>query len=196
MVDRIRLHMAAIDCSKTVGKAGQTVEIRIEELVGIRTAKKPSRATPKAVLLGDKDSVHATLISRARRHVLRAILANKLTPGAIPVTTCNYTYLVLSDFGTRKPDARLVECYVDPETGTNPITGFLNQLRRPMLNTYRRVDYANLWKYIKEFEFGFNRRMRSHEIFDDLVGHFPDLSPHRVAALAASPSLKSVETQS
>ncbi|WP_338243164.1 IS1595 family transposase [Aurantiacibacter hainanensis] len=185
MVDRIRTHMAALDFERRVGSAGNPVEVRIEYLAGIRTAGYPVRGSAKAVILGDAHSVQATLIGRARRHVLSQIIRDKCTPGVIPVTSCAYTHSVLGEFGTRTPGAGFVRDPIKTGAGTNPIRSFLIYLKRPMHETYRRVDYANLWKYLKEFEFSFNRRTRSHEIFDDLVARFPDISPGRSALLEA-----------
>jgi hypothetical protein len=185
MADRIRLHMAALDYGARVGQRGRPVEIRIEYLVGMRTTRYPVRGSAKAVFLGDANNVQATVIGRARRHVLARIIADKLVDGAVPVTTCAYTYGVLREFGTRSPAAALVDDFIDPSTGTNPIRSFLHYARRPMHEIYRRVDYANLWKYLKEMEFGFNRRLRSQETFGDLTGAFPDLSAARCGELAA-----------
>ena len=192
MADRIRLHMAALDCPERVGERGKPVEIRIEYLVGMRTRGYPVRGSAKAVLIGDRHAVQSTLIGRARRHVLGKIIADKIAHGAIPVTTCSYTHAVLTEFGTRQSRAALVDEFVDPSTGTNPIQGFLNYAKRPMHDVYRRVDYSNLWKYLKELEFRFNRRRRSHEIFSDLVGAFPRLSPDRCRELEAWSSRSNV----
>lgn len=185
MADRIRLQMAALDEKERVGEPGQSVEIRIEYLVGVRTTRYPVRGSARAVLLGDGKSVQATLIGRPRRHILRKILAEKAAIGAIPLTTCKYTHRVLSEFGAREAEIPLVNEFRDPLTGVNPIKSFLNYLRGPMQNTYRRVDYANLWKYLKECEFGFNRRWRSQDKFSDLVGRFPNLSSARCVELEA-----------
>lgn len=184
MVDRIRTHMAAIDFDKRVGTPEQPVEIRVEYLLGLPLAGFPGRGSAKAVILGDARSVQATVIGgRPRRHVVKRIIADKCARGAVPVTSCAYTHTVLSEFGTRKPAATLVRDFLDPDTGTNPINSFLNYLKRPMHETYRRVGYTKLWKYLKELEFSFNRRMRSHETFKDLVDRFPDISARRSAEL-------------
>ena len=185
MADRIRMHMAALDYASRVGQSGMPVEIRIEYLVGMRTTRYPVRGAAKAVLIGDARSVQATIIGRARRHVLTRIIADKLTTAAVPVTTCAYTHGVLGECGTRQPAAALVGEFVDPSTGKNPIRSFLNYAKRPMHDVYRRVDYSNLWKYLKEMEFGFNRRLRSYETFADLTGAFPDLSIPRRAEIEA-----------
>ena len=192
MADRIRLHMAALDLEACVGKRGKPVEIRIEYLVGMRTRGYPVRGSAKAVLVADHHTVQTTLIGRARRHVLRKIIADKFARGAVPVTTCSYTHALLTEFGTRRSSAALVDKFVDPSTGTNPIHSFLNYAKRPMHDVYRRVDYTNLWKYLKELEFSFNRRWRSHEIFSDLVGAFPELSPDRCRELEAWSSRSNV----
>lgn len=176
LADRMRMHMAAIDHDKRVGTPGEPVEIRIETLDGVHTAGHPLRGPAKAVIIGDSKSVQTTLIGTPRRHVLRAIINDKAAAGAVPKTSCKYTYRVLEEFGTRMPSVQLIESFVDPCSRVSPTKSFLNHLRKPMSNTYRRVEYANLWKYLKEFEFRYNRRQRSHRIFPDLIGQFPDLS--------------------
>ena len=176
LADRLRMHMAAIDRDKSVGRPGEPVEVRIETLDGVHTAGHPLRGAAKAVIIGDSESVQTTLIGRPRRHVLRAIIKDKAAAGAVPVTSCKCTYRVLEEFGTRTPSVRLVDDFVDPCSLVSPAKSFLNHMRKPMSNTYRRVGYANLWKYLKEFEFRYNRRHCSHRIFRELTDHFPDLS--------------------
>ena len=180
LADRIRMHMAGIDAERCIGQPDELYEVRIEFLAGVRTTRYPTRGSARAVLLGDHTGVQATLIGKPRRHILRSIMADKTIPGARAVTTCKYTHAILSEYDTRRPCAELVAEFKPPElAGVNPINSFLNYFRRPMRSTHRRVDYENLWKYLKEFEFRFNRRPRSHETFLDLISHFPDLSPAR-----------------
>lgn len=183
MADRIRTQMAAIDLGEQVGQHGEQVEVRIKYLEGIRTSRFPTRGSAKAVIIADAASAQATLIGRSRRHVLRRIIADKVTLGAVPVTTCPYTHAASSEFGSRAPFVTLVDEFVDPESGTNPIRSYINFVRRPMHNTYRRVDFNNLWKYLKELEFAFNRRRRSNETFPDMISKFPDFGAASLATL-------------
>jgi hypothetical protein len=63
------------------------------------------------------------------------------------------------------------------------ISGLSGYFRRPLKYNYRRVDCENLWLYLKEFEFRFNRRRRSEETFWDLVGAFPACTDQSVRQL-------------
>lgn len=180
MAERIRLHMAALDQASRLGREGKSVQVRVEKLDGVRT----TRGAATVVFLADDHRVQATVIGRARRHVLHGIMVDKLAPGASPFTSCRYTHKVLAEFGSRSARVPyLPDIFLGDAGHTDPIQSFQNHMRRPMHDSYRRVDHRNLWKYLKEFEFRYNRRHRSHEIFSDLVGGFPDLSPTQCGAL-------------
>ena len=186
MADRIRVHLAALDFGSRVGMAVELVDVRVVYLSGIHTAPFPTRGSARAVILGDANSVQATVIGRPRRHSVKAIIADKVAEGAIPVTTCRYTYRVLTEFGSRRPAVVFVpEVPGGSAGGGNPVESFLAYLRKPMHSTYRRVGYTNLWKYLKEFEFFYNRRARSHTTFWDMIGNFPQVTTQQCLKLEA-----------
>lgn len=174
---RIRGHLAALDKFKRVGRPGEAVEVRIDYLDGVRSRVFPTRGVPRVVLVGDIDHVQATVVSRPRLSTVRAIIYDKCASGTRYVTTCEHTYNLLADYGRRKPVVELVKDF-DAEKGrnTNPLNSYLAYVRRPMRNTYRRVDYGNLWIYLKELEFRFNRRSCSQTVFPDMIAKFPMLT--------------------
>lgn len=178
MLDRIRLHMAAIDFPHRLGAPGEDLFVRIEDVGAIRKAGRFKRKVAKLFLVADRQHVQATVIERPRQSVLRRIVADKGAKGARVVTNCYITYRATSEAGTRRPFADFVPDYFSerPEL-LDPISSYMVRLRRSLHHVHRRIDHRNLWKYLKEYEFRFNRRHRSQQIFSDLVQQFPALSP-------------------
>lgn len=186
MLDRIRFHMAALDYSKRLGRPGERLFVRLDELGAIRKAAPYARKSTRLLLLADDICVQSTVLVRPRRSPLRRIISDKSSESVRLMTTCYITYRALSDSGTRKPLAEYVPHYFTEHPAlVDPIQSFLSHLRRSLHNIHRRVDHHHLWKYLKEYEFRYNRRYRSHEIFGDLVSEFPSLSPANCRAIEA-----------
>ena len=57
------------------------------------------------------------------------------------------------------------------ETRTTRFEAYWATVKRT-LSGYRQISADNLWTYLAEIEFRYNRRSRKPEIFDELVTHF------------------------
>jgi len=177
MTRKIRMHLAALDQFNKVGEEGKQVLVRLEKLLGVNVKVPGGQNRASALFVADGEQILSTVVGRARRHLLRMIIQRKVCAGAIPVTDCSWTYRALSDCGRRRPIVELLPTFMLAKPGSpDPIRSFLSHFKRPMINNYRRVDKVYLWLYLKEFEFRFNRRQRSHEVFGDMISAFPVLT--------------------
>ena len=62
--------------------------------------------------------------------------------------------------------------YVDGDCHVNGIEGFWARLKLSIRGTHVHVSAKHLQKYVKEFEYRYNRRKRPASIFADLVARF------------------------
>ena len=60
-------------------------------------------------------------------------------------------------------------------TSTNQIESFFNHLKKSIAGTHTSVSHKHLQRYVKEFEYRFNRRMRPEAMLSELLSRFPDL---------------------
>ncbi len=58
---------------------------------------------------------------------------------------------------------------------TNSIEGFFAQLKRTIAGTHIYVSDKHLWKYAKECEYRFNRRLTPELMLSELLSRFPEL---------------------
>ena len=66
--------------------------------------------------------------------------------------------------------------YVAPDgTNVNAVENFWQHLKAAIRSTHVSVSPQHLEKYVKEFEFRFNRRMRPEAMLDELLTRFPEL---------------------
>ena len=59
--------------------------------------------------------------------------------------------------------------YVRGSSHVNALEGFWARLKLSIRGTHVHVSAKHLQKYVKEFEYRYNRRKRPERIFDDLV---------------------------
>lgn len=182
MVQMIRLHMTALDACEQLGGDGRTIEIRLEQVRGVFVPGVRKSQVANVLLTSDGRWVSSFVLGKPRRHILRSILQQKCRPDSRFISTCYLTYRASSESGSRRPLVEHVpDFYHDHEE--DRISGFESYFRRPLGFNYRRVDRENLWLYLKEFEFRYNRRQQSERIFWDLISHFPNCSEQSKARL-------------
>lgn len=185
MGQRIRLQMAALERLLPFAE-GSVVDIRLERLRGIRVIGRSKTQVVNVLFLSDGSRATSVVVpGKPRRHILNGILASLAPNRAECVTTCYLTYRASSEWGSRPPLAQFRPGYfLEQDSRKDLISGLNGYCRKPLNYHYRRVNRENLWAYLKEFEFRFNRRHASENIFWDLVAQFPDLSDSAVGRLA------------
>ncbi|MEI6486538.1 MAG: IS1595 family transposase [Sphingomonadales bacterium] len=175
----IRLHMAAVDGDEPIGGAGTEVEID-ETLIGGSVQGKGSgykaNKTPVVGMVERGGKIVAKVVASRRTGPMLALINENVLPG----TTIN-----TDEFGSyQKLDAcgfnhitvnHKAGQYVDAKTGAtvNGIENFWSHLKRSIGGTHTSVSGKHLERYVKEFEFRFNRRNVPASMFASLISEFP-----------------------
>ena len=179
MAGLIREHMAAIDGEEPLGGKGKVVEVD-ETFFGGKTTGLDWRKR-KSVILGmverDGDAMLHVVPGQSRQHLIPVITENvkhgseihtdELRAYQKSFSRTNYTHKTVnhSQGEYAKPDG----------TTTNSIESFFNHLKKSISGTHTSVSPKHLQRYVKEFEYRFNRRMRPETMLSELLSRFPDL---------------------
>ncbi|MBV7267542.1 transposase [Erythrobacter ani] len=185
MLKRIRLHLAAIDTGTLIDPVDKRIEIRLDRWRVVRSINRRRNRNATVCFLSNGDRVDATVVTRPRRPDLRRLMRDKTMSSMIPFTTCYQTYRAYTHYGFRDSGIEyLPTYYIDKPNAENAIQSFLNYSMQSLKGQHKCVSQANLWLYLKEFEFRFNRRSKSHRIFWEMIGAFPMLGNERATELA------------
>lgn len=180
MAALIREHMAAIDGDDQIGGEGKAVEID-ETFIGGKTTGMDWRSR-KTVVMGlierggdivlevVENQKSTTLVPKIHEHVRAGteIHTDELRSYQMfHGSRTKYTHKTVNH-GENE--------YVglDGET-TNAIESFFSHLKRSIKGTHTSVSKKHLQRYLKEFEYRFNRRLRPETMLSELLSHFPEL---------------------
>lgn len=180
MAALIREHMAAVDGDVPIGGHGKVVEVD-ETFVGGKTTGMDWRSR-KTVVMGmmerDGDVVlqvvadqrATTLIPQIHKHVSEGTEVNTdelRSYKHFRGSQTKYTHKTVNHGAGEyaKPDG----------TTTNSIESFFNHLKKSISGTHTSVSPKHLERYVKEFEYRFNRRMRPETMLSELLSRFPEL---------------------
>lgn len=113
----------------------------------------------------------------ADRSTINKALDLHIAAGSSMVTDCHFTMNVATNYGVCTTDLTwdLLD-EGDGLLGKQAIHGFLRPVYEALRDQFRNVFVNNLWLYLKEFEFRYNRRVNSKMRFWDLVCTWPTLS--------------------
>lgn len=171
---RIRLHMAAIDEGKVIGKAGETVMARLSKVLRISNKRRNLQNSAMVLLLSDAAWVNSTVIVQPRQKSLRSVIHDKVHRHACLATDCYWTFRILSNYSSGQPIAKYVpEQFMDGASPENLNHGFLQYFNLSFSDQYRGVSLQNAWLFFKEYEFRYNRRAQSSCTFWDMASNFP-----------------------
>jgi len=181
---RIRQHLAMIDKNRLMGGTRNVVNVRLVTHRRVRRREKGKKRSARIFLIADEAHANSTVMLSPLRHDLIKVIRDKCQPGVKVITTCYDTSRVLSHYGTRLQKAEFSPTYfIDRPEIDDVLTGFLSYFREPVFLQYKGVDRRNLWMYLKEFEFRYNRRNASETIFDDMISQFPILGKKEILEL-------------
>ena len=179
MAALIREHMAAIDGEAPLGGKGKVVEVD-ETFVGGKTKGMDWRKR-KTVVMGmierDGDAMLKVVPDQTHSSLIPQIKEN-VKPGSEIHTDELRTYQKKFNPAeyTRKTVNHGEGEYAKPDgTSTNQIESFFNHLKKSIAGTHTSVSRKHLERYVKEFEYRFNRRMRPETMLDELLSRFPEL---------------------
>ena len=171
MAHEIRKYMAEVD-----GEWPLDGDIEADETYvgGRTTGGKRGRGAPnKTVVFGMLErggDVMAKVVPDVRKKTLQPIIEESVVAGSTVHTDELKSYGGLSKAGY---DHETVNHgageYVDGDCHVNGIEGFWARLKLSIRGTHVHVSRKHLQKYVKEFEYRYNRRKHPERIFADMV---------------------------
>ena len=170
MAHEIRKYMAEIDDENPLDGDVEADETYIG---GKRPGKRGRGAKGKAVVFGMLErggEVMAKVVPNVRKRTLEPIIRKNILPGSTVHTDELRSYMGLARAGYR-------HLTVNHGTGeysrngchVNSLEGFWSRLKLSIQGTHVHVSPKHLWKYVKEFEYRYNRRKSPDSIFSELV---------------------------
>ena len=115
----------------------------------------------------------ANVVPNVRERTLQPLIEENVKRGSTIHTDELRSYWGLGRIGF---DHRTVNHgageYVSGNSHVNSIEGFWARLKLSIRGTHVHVSAKHLQKYVKEFEYRYNRRKRPEAIFGDLVASF------------------------
>ncbi|MGB3470890.1 MAG: hypothetical protein WBA51_08735 [Erythrobacter sp.] len=188
---QIRLHIAALQ-SKDKPCGDQTeIFVRLETLVQVPNLEPHKGNKTHIFFIAAGGKVDASVVEDPRRADLGALIRQKAPRARIIRTTCKRTARILGVY-----NHTLADVFLDPDhfrrksAQTDAIAGFKSYILPALKNREERVLKHQLWLYLKEFEFRYNRRNRSQNTYWDMVGDFPTLGEAEIEALRAHNHLR------
>ena len=174
MAHQIRKYMASVDGEWPLGGGSGNIEADETYIGGRTTGGKRGRGAPnKTVVFGmlERDGdVMATVVPDVKKRTLQPIVAQNVEPGSTVHTDELRSYFGLGQAGYRHETVNHgAGEYVDGDCHVNGIEGFWARLKLSIRGTHVHVSPKHLQKYVKEFEYRYNRRKRPASIFGDLV---------------------------
>ena len=171
MAHEIRKYMAEVDGETPLGGA---VEVDETYVGGKRSGGKRGRGAPnKTIVFGMLErgsDIMATVVPNVRKRTLHPIIAENVEPGSTVHTDelSSYKGIDLAGYRHETVNHGLGE-YVSGDSHVNGLEGFWARLKLSIHGTHVHVSRKHLPKYVKEFEYRYNRRKRPAAIFGDLV---------------------------
>lgn len=180
---QIRLHLASQERPETLGGPGKRVHV---DEGFFRVIIDPAfDRRRQAVVLGlecDGKIVTGLIPDRKAATIKRAI-DKFILPGSTIVTDAatQYKWLSLAGWDHIVVNHKVAFHNFDGVTN-NPIECYWSVLRRT-LRLYRQMADVNLWTFLAEAEFRYNRRNSKISLFDEAIETFPELSSCTMPAL-------------
>ncbi len=174
----IRKHMADTDGEWPLGgSGGGDVEADETYVGGKRSGGKRGRGAPgKIVVFGMLErgwDIMMKVVQNVRKRTLQPIIKQNVEKGSAVHTDelKSYNGLSKDGYGHETVNHGAGE-YVDGDCHVNGLEGFWARLKLSIRGTHVHVSKKHLQKYVKEFEYRYNRRKRPERIFGDLVANF------------------------
>lgn len=125
-----------------------------------------------AMIKRDGD-VMANVVPDVKRRTLEPIIRENVEPSGTVHTDELRSYLRLAEAGYSHESVNHgTGEYVRNNCHVDSVEGFWSRLRGAIRGTHVHVSGKHLQKYVKEFEFRYNRRKRPETMFADLVANF------------------------
>lgn len=177
LCERIRTHMALLECRGKIGGPGQHVYIDEALFRGILSENSGKN---KSIILGicTKSELVSTVIADRKKSTIFPIIDRLVNRGSIIVTDGFASYKSLPKLGWDTVTVNHSKNIYADENGISQaqIETYWGHMKRAFRLSHLRIERRNIWKYINCFNFVYNRRLRSKDIFWDMISCFPDFS--------------------
>ena len=173
MAHEIRKYMARVDGETPLGGVVEADET----YVGGRTSggKRGRGAPNKTIVFGMVErggDVMANVVPNVRKRTLQPIIKENVIPESTVHTDELKSYSGIGKAGYQHETVNHgLGQYVDGESHVNSVEGFWARLKLSIRGTHVHVSGKHLQKYVKEFEYRYNRRNRPASMFGDLVAN-------------------------
>lgn len=181
MAKRIRIHMGAIDGDEPLGGEGEIVEIDEAYIGGARKneyGRKHKTIVVGMVERGEGGRIIAEVVPDATGETLRDTINENVAKGSEIHADMHQAYNQLDKQGydLRRINKEELGRYVTADGVTvNAVENFWRHLKCSIQGTHVSVSKKHMAKYVKEFEYRFNRRMTPSAMFSELLTRFPEL---------------------
>ena len=174
MGHELRKYMAKTDGETPLGG---TVEADETYVGGKKSGGKRGRGAPgKTVVFGMLErggDVMMKVVPNVRKKTLQPIIKENVESGSTVHTDELKSYSGLSKAGYEHETVNHGSGeYVDGDCHVNGMEGFWSRLKLSIRGTHVHVSGKHLSKYVKEFEYRYNRRKRPEQMFDELLAAF------------------------
>jgi transposase len=178
MGHEIRKHMADVDGEAPIGGPGTAVEVDETLVGGVKKGKHMRGSAGKTVVMGmmQRDgNVIAKVVPNQRRASLKPVVLAHVLPGGELHTDELTSYAGLHTEGYRHMTVNhgAGEYVGFQGASVNGIENFWRHLKCSIVGTHISVSPNHLERYVKEFEFRFNRRSAPASMFASLISEFP-----------------------
>ena len=168
----IRVHMATMPRPARLGGPDKIVHIDEAHLRYLAVPGSKTRGAALVLGMACEGQVLSGIIPDRRAETIIPLILDRVVPGSTVVTDAYRSYHALERHGYRHVQINHSVAFHDFKGNTNnPIEAYWATVKRT-LSGYRQISADNLWTYLAEIEFRYNRRSRKPEIFDELVTHF------------------------
>jgi len=173
MANAIRAHMANFEQPRRIGGEGKHVHIdealirNVQDGVTLRPHIVMGMACEGEVICGQlADRKLSTIVSAVQRFV---------RPGSVLVTDCHLAYSSLANEGWEHIPINHARAFHNFKGMTNnPIEVFWSVLKRT-LRLYQRIAPQNLWRFVAECQFRYNRRHAKTSTFLEFLSQFSNI---------------------
>ena len=170
MAHEIRKYMAEIDGETPLGGIIEADETYVGGQVrGKGRGYKANKTVVFGMVERDGD-VMAKVVPNVRKRTLEPVINENVEPGSTVHTDELRSYLSLTAAGyTHETVNHSAGEYVRGDCHVNAVEGFWSRVKNSIRGTHVHVSGKHLQKYVKEFEYRYNRRKRPEAMFADLV---------------------------
>ena len=172
MAHEIRKFMADVDGETPLGGVVEADETLVGGKVKGKGRGYRENKTTVFGMIERGGDVMANVVPDVKRRTLEPIIRENVEPGSTVHTDELRSYLSLERAGYEHETVNHgAGEYVREDCHVNAVEGFWARLKLSIRGTHVHVSGKHLEKYVKEFEYRYNRRNRIASMFSDLVAN-------------------------